>query len=137
MSVGDLPALNAILNLTSAALVLAGFYFIRRKDVRRHRAMMLAAVTSSALFLISYLYYHSQVGSVRYEGQGWIRTFYFALLLSHTILAAVVVPMVLRTLYLALGGRVEQHRRLARLTLPVWIYVSATGVIVYLMLYRF
>jgi uncharacterized membrane protein YozB (DUF420 family) len=99
--------------------------------------MMLAAVTSSALFLISYLYYHSQVGSVRYEGQGWIRTFYFALLLSHTILAAVVVPMVLRTLYLALGGRVEQHRRLARLTLPVWIYVSATGVIVYLMLYRF
>jgi putative membrane protein len=136
VEVTDLPSLNALLNLTSAALVVAGVYFVRRKDIRRHRAMMLAALTASALFLTSYLYYHYHVGSVRYQGVGLLRTFYLSLLLSHTVLAVVIVPMVLRTVYLALTGRIESHRRLARWTFPIWIYVSVTGVIVYLMLYR-
>lgn len=136
MQVADLPTLNALLNLTSAILVLAGIWFVRRQDVRRHRAMMVAALTASTLFLSSYLYYHYQVGSIRYQGEGWFRPLYFALLLSHTVLAGVIVPMVLRTVYLAVRGRIEQHRRIARWTYPIWIYVSVTGVLVYLMLYR-
>jgi len=137
MDVADLPALNALLNLTSAVLVLAGIWFIRRKDVRRHRAMMLAAVGASSLFLVSYLYYHYQVGSVPYRGEGWVRTLYFAVLLSHTVLAAIIVPLVLGTVYLAVTGRIDRHRRIARWTFPIWIYVSGTGVLVYLMLYQF
>jgi putative membrane protein len=137
MDVADLPALNALLNLTSAVLVLAGIWFIRRKDVRRHRAMMLAAVGASSLFLVSYLYYHYQVGSVPYRGEGWVRTLYFAVLLSHTVLAAIIVPLVLGTVYLAVAGRIDRHRRIARWTFPIWIYVSGTGVLVYLMLYQF
>lgn len=137
MTVRDLPTLNALLNTLSALFVLAGVYFIKRKEVARHRAMMLAALAASALFLTSYLYYHYQVGSVRYQGTGAIRTFYLALLLTHTALAAAIVPMVLRTVYLALRNRIEAHRRLARWTFPIWIYVSVTGVIVYLMLYQF
>ena len=137
MDVKDLPALNALLNLTSALLLLAGLYFIRRRNVARHRAMMLAALAVSALFLISYLYYHYQVGSVRYEREGWIRGLYLSILLSHIVLAAVIVPMALGTAWLAITGRIEKHRRIARWTFPIWIYVSATGVVVYLMLYRF
>jgi putative membrane protein len=137
VTVRDLPTLNALLNTLSALFVLAGVYFIRRKEVARHRAMMLAALAASALFLTSYLYYHYQVGSVRYQGTGAIRTFYLGLLLSHTVLAAAIVPMVLRTVYLALRNRIDAHRRLARWTFPIWIYVSVTGVIVYLMLYQF
>ena len=136
MEVRDLPALNALLNLTSACLVLTGIYFVRRKEIHRHRAAMVAALTTSSLFLISYLYYHSVVGSVAYQGEGGVRTLYFAILLSHTVLAAVIVPMVLRTVYLAVRHRIEAHRRLARWTFPIWIYVSVTGVVVYLMLYR-
>jgi putative membrane protein len=137
VTVRDLPTLNSLLNTLSAVFVLAGVYFIRRKDVARHRAMMLAALTASALFLTSYLYYHYRVGSVAYQGTGAIRTFYLGLLLTHTILAAAIVPMVLRTVYLALTNRIEAHRRLARWTFPIWIYVSVTGVVVYLMLYQF
>ena len=136
MDVRDLPAVNAFLNSASACLVLVGIYFIRRKDRGRHRIAMIAALLTSSLFLTSYLYYHSVVGSVAYQGQGWIRTLYFTILLSHTILAALIVPMVLRTVYLALRERLDAHRRLARWTYPIWIYVSVTGVIVYVMLYR-
>jgi putative membrane protein len=136
MGVEDLPALNAVLNLTSACLVVSGVYFIRRREIARHRAAMVTALTTSTLFLISYLYYHSQVGSVAYSGSGWIRTLYFTILLSHTVLAALIVPMVLRTVYLATTTRFDAHKRIARWTFPIWIYVSVTGVVVYLMLYQ-
>ncbi|HEY6270409.1 MAG TPA: DUF420 domain-containing protein [Terriglobales bacterium] len=130
------PALNATLNGASAVLIATGRVLIRRKQVRRHRACMIAAVTTSTLFLASYLYYHAHVGSVHFPGQGWIRVVYFALLISHTLLAATVVPLVLLTLTAALRGRFDRHRRIARWTYPIWLYVSVTGVLVYLMLYQ-
>jgi len=132
----NLPHWNALLNCTSALLLVTGFLFIRRKDIRLHRIFMLAALTASALFLVSYLVYHAQVGSVRFQGQGWIRPLYFAVLLSHTLLAAAVVPLALITVRHALTGRFQRHRRMARWTLPIWVYVSLTGVLVYLMLYH-
>jgi uncharacterized membrane protein YozB (DUF420 family) len=136
VTVRDLPALNAALNATSAALLLLGFWLIRRKRVEAHRRAMLAAVACSTLFLISYLVYHAQVGSVRFQGRGPIRTVYFTILLTHTVLAAAIVPLVLVTLTRALRGRFERHRRLARITFPLWAYVSVTGVVIYVMLYR-
>ena len=136
MDFTDLPALNAALNSTSAVLVGFGIYFIRARNIAAHRACMFAAVGVSALFLVSYLVYHYQVGSVRFEREGWIRTLYLSILLTHTVLAAVILPMVLRTVYLAVRGRLDKHRRIARWTFPIWIYVSVTGVVVYLMLYR-
>jgi putative membrane protein len=133
------PALNATLNGASAILITAGRALIRsqhRKKVQLHRACMISAVATSSLFLASYLYYHAHVGSVRFPGQGWVRPVYFALLISHTLLAATVVPLVLLTLAAALRGRFQQHRRIARWTYPIWLYVSITGVVVYIMLYR-
>lgn len=135
MNVSDLPTLNALLNTLSAICILVGYRAIRRKDVYRHRMMMLAAVVCSTLFLTSYLYYHYQVGSVPFPGQGLVRPVYFVILISHIILAAVILPMVIRTLYLALSGQIDRHRRIARWTFPLWMYVSVTGVVVYLMLY--
>jgi uncharacterized membrane protein YozB (DUF420 family) len=135
-SYSDLPTLNAALNGTSAFLILAGYYRIRRADRSGHRAFMVGALIASTLFLISYLVYHAHVGSVRFQGQGWVRPMYFAILLSHTLLAMLVVPLVIVTLWHALRARFERHRRIARWTFPVWLYVSATGVIVYLMLYH-
>ncbi len=132
----NLAHCNAILNGTSAVLLMAGFVFIRRRKIRLHRTFMLAALSASALFLVSYLVYHAQVGSVRFQGQGGIRSLYFAVLLSHTLLAAAIVPLVLVTVWYALSGRFEQHRRIARWALPIWVYVSLTGVLVYLMLYH-
>jgi uncharacterized membrane protein YozB (DUF420 family) len=137
MSVEQLPALNATLNGSSALLVLLGFAFIRSGRINAHRACMLLAVLASVLFLSSYLIYHAQVGSVPYQGRGWIRVAYFAILLSHTVLAIAVVPLVGITLVRALRGRFERHATIARVTLPIWLYVSVTGVIVYLMLYEF
>jgi uncharacterized membrane protein YozB (DUF420 family) len=131
-----LPTLNATLNGVSALLLAGGFLFIRRKNVAAHRACMLSACGTSALFLVSYLVYHYHVGSVRFTGQGWVRPVYFAVLLSHTLLAAAILPLALVTLARALRGRFERHARIARWTLPLWLYVSVTGVIVYLMLYR-
>ena len=131
-----LPAVNATLNATSALCLLSGYGFIRRKRIGAHRVCMLAACAVSTLFLVSYLTYHAHVGSVHFHGQGWIRPVYFAILISHTVLAIVIVPLVIRTLSLALAQRFAQHQRLARLTLPLWLYVSVTGVIVYLMLYQ-
>lgn len=137
MTVSDLPALNAILNTTSAVLLCIGWILIKRGRRVQHRAVMIAAVCTSVLFLISYLTYHAQVGSVRFTRQGPVRTLYFTILLTHTILAVVIVPMVLVTLSRGLRERFDRHRAIARWTLPLWLYVSVTGVVVYLMLYRF
>ena len=136
MTVTDLPALNATLNATCAVLLVIGWSLIKRGKIQQHRAVMIAAVTVSALFLVSYLIYHAQVGSVRFTKVGVIRTVYFTVLLTHTILAAVIVPMVLVTLSRGLSGKYDPHRRIARWTMPIWLYVSVTGVIVYVMLYR-
>lgn len=132
----DLPALNAALNAASALLLLLGYRFIRRGRVPAHRACMLGALGVSALFLVSYVAYHLQVGSVRFAGPAWVRPIYFTILISHTALAAAVVPLALLTVGRAWRGRFEAHRRIARWTFPVWLYVSVTGVVVYLMLYR-
>ena len=136
MTVRDLPTLNAALNATSAVLLVLGWVLVRRRRLEAHRRAMLGAVGCSTLFLVSYLVYHAQVGSVRFQGQGWIRPLYFAILLTHTVLAAAIVPLVLVTLTRALRGRFEAHRRLARVTFPLWAYVSVTGVVIYVMLYR-
>jgi putative membrane protein len=136
LSLSDLPALNAFLNATSACFLLLAYRAIRRLEIERHRRLMLAAAATSTVFLASYLTYHARVGSVHFPGQGPIRTVYFAILFSHTLLAIVVLPLVLRTLYLGLHRRDDQHRRIARVTFPIWLYVSVTGVIVYFMLYR-
>jgi uncharacterized membrane protein YozB (DUF420 family) len=136
MTLRDLPALNASLNALSAVLLLVGYACIRARRPAAHRAFMLAAFASSTLFLVSYLVYHFQVGSVRFRGEGTLRTVYLGILASHTVLAVVVVPLVLTTLARAWKGRFELHRRIARVTLPIWAYVSVTGVVVYWMLYR-
>lgn len=130
------PTLNATLNAASAVFLLVAYRAIRRLEIERHRRWMLAAAATSAAFLISYLAYHARVGSVRFAGVGPARAVYFAILGSHTLLAIVVLPLVLRTLYLGLKRRDDKHRRIARWTFPVWLYVSVTGVVVYVMLYH-
>ncbi len=132
----DLPTLNAVLNSISAILIVTGYCLIRARRIAAHRRVMLAAFTTSTLFLISYLVYHAQVGSVHFQKTGPISTVYFTILITHTILAAVVAPMVIVALFRGLKGRFAAHRRLARITLPVWLYVSVTGVVVYAMLYH-
>jgi uncharacterized membrane protein YozB (DUF420 family) len=131
-----LPATNAVLNGASATLLVTGRMLIRRGKVAAHRACMIAAVATSSLFLISYLYYHARVGTVHFTGTGWSRLVYFTILTSHTLLAAAVPPLVLITLVRALRSRFDRHRAIARWTYPIWIYVSVTGVVVYFMLYR-
>jgi uncharacterized membrane protein YozB (DUF420 family) len=130
------PKINATLNGCSAVLLVTGRIMIARGKTAAHRAAMLAALGSSVVFLASYLYYHYHVGSVHFRGTGWSRPAYFAILISHTVLAAVIVPMVLITLSRALRERFDRHRAIARWTFPIWLYVSITGVIVYLMLYQ-
>lgn len=132
----DLPTLNAILNSISAVLIVIGYFLIRARRIQAHRRIMLAAFTTSTLFLISYLIYHAQVGSVHFQKTGAIRWVYFSILLTHTILAVAVAPMVVVTLFRGLKGRFEAHRKLARITFPIWLYVSVTGVVVYAMLYH-
>ncbi|MFQ5881889.1 MAG: DUF420 domain-containing protein [Candidatus Methylomirabilales bacterium] len=131
-----LPAVNAFLNGTSAVLLTVGYLFIRRKKVTGHKICMLTAFGFSCLFLVSYLIYHYQAGSTPFSGQGWVRSVYFPLLVSHVILAALIVPLVLITIYRALNDQFDRHMRIARWTLPIWLYVSVTGVIVYVMLYQ-
>ena len=131
-----LPHLNAILNATSGALLILGYFFITRRRVTAHLVCMVGALGVSALFLASYLVYHYNYGSVRFTGQGPVRTLYFAILITHTILAAVIVPLIYVTLSRAMRGQYARHRRIARWTLPAWLYVSVTGVVVYLMLYQ-
>lgn len=130
------PALNATLNGASAVLIVTGHSLIRRKKVALHRACMIAAVVTSSAFLACYLYYHAHVRSVHFPGQGWARTVYFSILVSHTLLAAAVPPLVIVSLSFALRRKFDQHRRIARWTYPIWLYVSMTGVIVYVMLYQ-
>jgi putative membrane protein len=131
-----LPTLNAVLNGTSAVLLGAGWAFIRRRRIAAHRACMLGAFCVSLLFLVSYVTYHALAGSRPFTGQGWVRGVYFPLLVSHILLAAAMVPFVLTTLYRALSGDFRRHAWLARRTLPVWLYVSVTGVLVYWLLYH-
>ena len=136
LALADLPGVNATLNAATACLLSLGYLLIRRGHRRAHRATMLAAVALSVLFLVSYLWYHAHAGTTRFPGQGWIRPLYFAILLSHTVLTAAIVPMVLVTVSRGLRADFPKHARLARWTLPVWLYVSATGVVIYEMLYR-
>lgn len=136
MTASDLPALNAILNGTSAILLAYGWTLIRRRRIEAHRRVMVTAFTVSIAFLISYLIYHAQVGSVRFTGTGPIRSVYFAVLITHTILAAAVPFLAVISLRLGWKGEYGRHRRIARWTLPIWLYVSVTGVVVYWMLYR-
>lgn len=136
MDVRDLPALNAVLNSTSAILLVIGWFLIRRRKIEAHRKVMIAAFSVSVLFLISYLIYHSQAGAVRYQRTGFIRTVYFSVLLSHTILAASVPFLAVITLVRGLRGNYTRHRAVAVWALPIWLYVSVTGVIVYWMLYQ-
>ena len=136
MSLTDLPTLNATLNATSAILLATGWVLIKQRQIARHRLCMLAAFATSTLFLISYLIYHFNVGSVPYQGQGLWRVLYFTILLTHVVLAIVIVPMALITLSRGLSKRFDTHRRIARWTIPLWLYVSVTGVVVYVMLYH-
>jgi putative membrane protein len=131
-----LPHLNAVLNTTSAVLLLAGFRFIRLGRIQAHRNCQITAVVTSALFLSSYLTYHYYHGATRFAGQGLVRPVYFTILTTHTILAVVIVPLIFITLYRAARGDFIRHKKIARWTLPLWLYVSVTGVIVYLMLYQ-
>jgi uncharacterized membrane protein YozB (DUF420 family) len=137
MNIHDLPAVNAFLNATSAILLVWGYTLIRRKKVDQHHRVMLTAFATSILFLICYLVYHAHVGSVHYQKTGFLRILYFAILITHTILAAAVPVLAIITLSRALRARFAAHRAIARWTLPIWLYVSVTGVIVYLMLYQF
>ena len=136
LALADLPALNAVLNATSAILLSAGYRFIRRRQITAHKRCMLAACATSTLFLMSYLTYHYYVGSMPFRGQGWVRPLYFTLLISHTALAATIVPLAIMTLFRAWKADFRKHARLARWTWPIWMYVSLTGVIIYVMLYQ-
>ena len=136
LDVTDLPGVNATLNAVSAVLLSAGYALIRTGRVRQHRACMLAACATSTLFLTSYVVYHLNVGSVAFTGQGPIRVVYFSVLISHIVLAALILPLALVTLIRALRERFAAHAAIARWTLPFWLYVSVTGVMVYWMLYR-
>ena len=136
MSVADLPAVNATLNGISAILLVVGYTLIRRRRIDQHRRVMIAAFATSTLFLICYIIYHANVGARPFPGQGAIRQVYFAVLISHIVLAATGPPLALITLIRGLRTRYDSHRRIAKWTLPIWLYVSVTGVIVYLMLYQ-
>jgi uncharacterized membrane protein YozB (DUF420 family) len=136
MGLSDLPALNATLNATAAVLLVIGYTFIRRGQIRRHRAAMIAACAASTLFLTSYVIYHANIGSKPFPGRGPIRVVYFTILFTHVLLAMTVLPLACITLARGLRGRFDRHVAIARWTFPIWLYVSVTGVIVYLMLYR-
>ena len=136
LQLSEFPALDAMLNATSAVLLTLGYLFIRKKHILVHKICMLSAFATSSLFLVCYLWYHAHHGLTRFQGQGAIRALYFTLLGSHTVLAVVIVPLVLTTLYRAWQKRFDLHKRVARWSLPLWLYVSVTGVLVYWILYR-
>jgi putative membrane protein len=137
LTVHDLPAVNASLNALSGVLLLIGFLMVRSGRIAAHRRVMIAAFATSSLFLICYVVYHAQVGSVRFTRQGLVRPVYFTILITHVTLAAAVLPLAVLTLSRGLKARYAPHRRIARWTLPIWMYVSVTGVLVYVLLYRF
>jgi putative membrane protein len=132
----DLPAVNATLNGISGVLLLVGYLLIRARKIELHRRVMIAAFTTSSLFLVSYIVYHAQVGSVRFVRQGFVRPLYFTILITHVTLAAVVLPLAIVTLSRGLKARYARHRAIARWTFPIWLYVSVTGVLVYVLLYQ-
>jgi uncharacterized membrane protein YozB (DUF420 family) len=136
ISVHDLPAVNASLNAVSGVLLLCGYTLIRLRRIQLHRTFMIAAFTASSLFLICYVVYHAQVGSVRFTRQGFVRPIYFTILITHVALAFTLVPLAIVTLSRGLKARYPQHRRIARWTFPIWLYVSVTGVLVYVLLYQ-
>ena len=136
LEISNLPTVNATLNTISAILLITGYVLIRQRKIAPHKKCMLAAFAVSVLFLISYCIYHANVGSTKFTQQGWIRPVYFTILISHIILAFAIVPLALRTLYLAWRKRFDKHRRIAKITFPIWLYVSVTGVLIYLMLYQ-
>lgn len=135
-SISSLPLVNALLNTTATILLLSGYVAIRRRHIRVHRAFMLAAFATSVLFLMSYLIYHAHVGSRPFPGRGPVRIVYFTILISHIVLAAVIPPLAALTLWQAFRSRFDRHTRIARWTLPLWLYVSVTGIVVYWMLYQ-
>jgi putative membrane protein len=135
LQITDLPAVNASLNAIAAVLLVSGYVMIRRRRIDAHRRFMLAAFATSALFLVSYVVYHANIGSKPYSGRGPIRAVYFSILFTHVVLAAAILPLAIITLTRALRERFDRHVPIARWTLPIWLYVSVTGVIVYLMLY--
>jgi uncharacterized membrane protein YozB (DUF420 family) len=136
LTVHDLPAVNATLNGISGVLLLVGYLLIRARKIELHRRVMIAAFTTSSLFLVCYLVYHAQVGSVRFVRQGFVRPLYFTILITHVTLAAAVLPLALVTLSRGLKARYARHRAIARWTFPIWLYVSVTGVLVYVLLYQ-
>ena len=136
MSIHDLPAVNATLNATSGVLLVVAYLLIRARRIEQHRRVMIAAFATSSLFLICYLVYHAQVGSVAFTRRGFVRPLYFTILVTHVTLAAAVLPLAIVTLSRGLKARYAQHRRIARWTLPIWLYVSVTGVLVYVLLYQ-
>ena len=136
LEISDLPTVNATLNTISGILLTIGYVQIRQRKITAHKNCMLAAFGVSVLFLVCYVIYHYNVGSKPFTKEGWIRPVYFTILISHIILAFVIVPLALRTLYLAWRERFEAHRRIAKITFPIWLYVSVTGVLIYLMLYQ-
>lgn len=136
LTVHDLPAVNASLNAISGVLLLVAYVLIKQRKIEQHRKVMLTAFTTSALFLVCYVIYHAQVGSVPFQRQGFVRPLYFTILVTHVTLAAAVLPLALITLSRGLSGRYPQHRRIARWTFPIWLYVSVTGVLVYVLLYQ-
>jgi len=136
VTLSDLPAINATLNALSAILLIAGYILIRQRRIEQHRRTMIAAFITSSLFLVCYIVYHAQVGSVRFTRHGFVRPLYFSILITHVTLAALVLPLAIVTLTRGLGARYLQHRSIARWTLPIWLYVSVTGVLVYILLYQ-
>ena len=136
MSIHDLPAVNATLNAISGVLLFAGYLFIRARRIEQHRRCMIAAFSASTLFLVCYVVYHAQVGSVPFTRQGFVRPLYFSILITHVTLAATVPPLAILTLSRGLQARYPKHRAIARWTLPIWLYVSVTGVLVYVLLYQ-
>jgi uncharacterized membrane protein YozB (DUF420 family) len=136
VSVTDLPAVNASLNAFSGVLLITGYFLIRARRIEHHRNVMLAAFAASALFLVCYVVYHAQVGSVPFTRQGFVRPVYFTILITHVVLAASVPPLAVITLSRGLSAKYDKHRRIARWTLPIWLYVSVTGVLVYVLLYQ-
>ena len=136
MSIHDLPAVNASLNALSGVLLLVGYGLIRARRIETHRKVMIAAFITSSLFLVCYVVYHAQVGSVRFTRHGFVRPLYFTILITHVTLAATVVPLALVTLSRGLKARYARHRAIARWTFPIWLYVSVTGVLVYVLLYQ-
>ena len=136
MTVHDLPAVNASLNALSGILLACGYTLMRQRRIELHRRFMIAAFAASSLFLVCYVIYHAQVGSVPFPRQGFVRLLYFVILITHVVLAATVPPLAIITLTRGLKGRYPQHRRIARWTFPIWMYVSVTGVLVYVLLYQ-